>query len=152
MFRKMRRAKKQMSDPNVEALLIRGQDGVLGTIGDNGYPYTVVLNYVYYNDKIYFHCAKVGHKIDNIKRNDKVSFSVYDSVKVIGEELNTRYQSVTVFGKARVLDATYEVLMELIKKYSQIPIQMADQMIAKEIDITSIIEIDIEHITGKEGK
>ena len=40
-----------------------------GTIGTNGYPYTTPLNYVYYNDKIYFHSAKVGHKLSNIKEN-----------------------------------------------------------------------------------
>lgn len=148
----MRRANKQMSEREALALLIRGQEGVLATIGDFGYPYNVVVNYVYLNNKIYFHCAQVGHKIDSIKSNEKVSFLVYDQVEVIGEELNTKYQSVHVFGKAKVLDATHDVLLDLIKKYSNIDLIRANQMIEKEIDITSIVEIEIEHITGKVGK
>lgn len=152
MFRTMRRIKDQMDETKTLDLLKKGEVGVLGTIGANGYPYTIPLNYVVYNNKIYAHCAKDGHKIDNIINNGKISFSVYDHVEIIGEELNTRYQSVSVFGKAKVLDATHDVLYELIKKYSNIPKEQATRMIDKEIEVTSMIEIEIEHITGKEGK
>ena len=152
MFREIRRRDKQMSEEDTLALLIRGEEGILGTIGDNGYPYTVVVNYVFYNGKVYFHCAKVGQKIDNIKENEKVSFSVYDSVKVVGEELNTKYQSLTLFGRAKVIETSREILMELIKKYSDIPQEKANGMISKEIDITALVEIEIDHITGKIGK
>jgi len=152
MFKPMRRLDKQMSMVDTLSLLKRGQEGVLGTISENGYPYTVVVNYAYYNDKVYFHCAKNGHKLDNIIRNEKVSFSVYDNVKVLGNELNTLYQSVTLFGRAKIIDASTEILMELIKKYSELSIEKAQGMINKEINITAIVEIEIDHITGKLGK
>lgn len=152
MFKEMRRRDKLMSEKDTLALLIRGEEGILGTISDNGYPYTVVVNYVFYNGKIYFHCAKTGHKIDNIKKNEKVSFSVYDNVEVVGEELNTKYQSLTLFGRARVIDTSREILMELIKKYSDIPLEKANDMISEEINITALVEIEIDHITGKIGK
>jgi len=152
MFKEMRRRDKLMSEKDTLALLIRGEEGILGTISDNGYPYTVVVNYVFYNGKIYFHCAKTGHKIDNIKKNEKVSFSVYDNVEVVGEELNTKYQSLTLFGRARVINTSREILMELIKKYSDIPLEKANDMISEEINITALVEIEIDHITGKIGK
>jgi nitroimidazol reductase NimA-like FMN-containing flavoprotein (pyridoxamine 5'-phosphate oxidase superfamily) len=148
----MRRNDKLMSETETLSLLKNSQEGVLGTISENGYPYTVVVNYVYHNDKIYFHSAKTGHKIDNINFSDKVSFTVYTDVKVLGEELNTLYKSLTLFGKAKVVEATEEVLWELIKKYSKLSEDKAKQMIAKEIDITAVIEIEIEHLTGKYGK
>lgn len=148
----MRRIDKQLSLSDTYALLERGQEGVLGTISENGYPYTVVLNYVLFNNKVYFHCAKEGHKLDNIVHNNKVSFTVYDNVEIIGEELNTLYQSVTLVGRAKILDASYEVLMALINKYASISLEKADIMIKKEIDITTIVEIEIDHITGKMGK
>lgn len=151
MFRKMRRSDKEMSREMTLDLLVRGEDGVLGTISDNGYPYTVVVNYIYLNDKIYFHCAKTGHKIDNIKNNNKVSFTVYDNVEVVGEELTTKYQSLVVFGRAKVIDATKEVLLALINKYAEIDENKALKMIDKEIGITSIVEIEIDHLTGKIG-
>lgn len=148
----MRRNDKLMRETETLSLLKNSQEGVLGTISENGYPYTVVVNYVYHNDKIYFHSAKTGHKIDNINFSDKVSFTVYTDVKVLGEELNTLYKSLTLFGKAKVVEATEEVLWELIKKYSKLSEKKAKQMIAKEIDITAVIEIEIEHLTGKYGK
>ena len=151
-FRPMRRNDKLMSETETLSLLKNGQEGVLGTISENGYPYTVVVNYVYHNDKIYFHSAKTGHKIDNINFSDKVSFTVYTDVKVLGEELNTLYKSLTLFGKAKVVETTEEVLWELIKKYSKLSENKAKQMIPKEIDITAVIEIEIEHLIGKYGK
>jgi nitroimidazol reductase NimA-like FMN-containing flavoprotein (pyridoxamine 5'-phosphate oxidase superfamily) len=113
MFREMRRIKNQMSDEKAIDFLLKGQEGVLGTISsDNGYPYTVVVNYVFYNGKLYFHTAKTGHKVDNIINNNRVSFSVFGNVKVIEETFTTKYQSVTVFGKAKVIPSNREVLFE----------------------------------------
>ena len=151
-FRPMRRNDKLMSETETLSLLKNSQEGVLGTISENGYPYTVVVNYVYHNDKIYFHSAKTGHKIDNINFSDKVSFTVYTDVKVLGEELNTLYRCLTIFGRARVVETTEEVLWELIKKYSKLPEEKAKRMIAKEIGVTAVVEIEIEHLSGKFGK
>lgn len=151
MFRKMRRIDKQMTQADTLTLLESGREGILGTFGEDGYPYTVVVNYVYYQGKVYFHSAKTGHKIDNINHHHKVSFTVYDNVQVIGDELTTFYRSLTLFGKAKIVDTTEEVLMALINKYADIEDNLAKKMIAKEIDVTALIEIDIDHITGKIG-
>ncbi len=148
----MRRSDKLMAKADSLKLLERGREGVLATCGDDGYPYTTVVNYVYYKNKIYFHSAKAGYKIDNINKNPKVAFTVFDNVEVIGEDLNTLYQSVIVFGKAKVLNADKNVLMALINKYSALDIETAEKYIEREIDVTAIVEITIEHITGKIGK
>ena len=140
-----------MTSEDSIALLKRGREGILGTIGDQGYPYTVVVNYVYFQGKIYFHCAREGHKIDNINKYDKVSFSVYDHVEVVGEQLNTHYQSVLVFGKATVISPTAEILMALIRKYVDMDIEKATEYIKREISETAVVEIEIEHMTGKKG-
>lgn len=152
MFKDMRRSDKAMSREDTLALLIRGEEGVLGTISDNGYPYTTVVNYVFYDNKIYFHCARSGHKLDNIKTNNKVSFTVYDNVEIIGEELNTLYESLVIFGKAEVVDTTYEILTALANKYGSLEKQKLDEMIKKDFAYTAIVEITLEHITGKRGK
>ena len=47
MFRTMRRFKQQLPDAETEQILEEGKTGVLGVIGDDGYPYTVPLNYLY---------------------------------------------------------------------------------------------------------
>jgi len=151
MFRPLRRIDKQMPYEESVALLNRGREGILGTLGDHGYPYTVVVNYVYFQDKIYFHCAKEGHKIDNINNYNKVSFSVYDKVEIVGEQLNTHYQSILVFGKAKVIPATLEILLAIIHKYSDLELDKATKYIEKEIMDTAIVEIEIEYLSGKKG-
>ncbi|XFA98313.1 pyridoxamine 5'-phosphate oxidase family protein [Candidatus Izemoplasma sp. B36] len=151
MFRELRRKDKKMDTLTTMEILKNSDVGVLSTIGEDGYPYGVALNYIYYKDKIYFHCAKEGHKLDNIKYNDKVSFTVYKDVHVIGEALTTHYKSVVVFGKARMIESNEEILMLLINKYASIDSEIAKKMIEKEIKITGLVEIEIHHISGKIG-
>ena len=73
MFRAMRRAKQQLSEEECDRILTGASSGVLCVSGDGGYPYGVPISYAYDKAKkaIYFHCAKEGHKIDAIRRNDK---------------------------------------------------------------------------------
>jgi len=151
MFRELRREKNRMADASAIELLTNCQEGTLGTISvDNGYPYTVVVNYVYLNNKVYFHSAKEGHKIDNINNNTKVSFIVFDNVKVIQETFTTKYQSVTLFGRAKIIPSSKEVLFELIKKYSPDFLKEGKIYIDNSGETPVLIEVDIEHITGKE--
>src|SRR6056297_1130907 len=100
MFRKMRRNDKKMDQNKALEILKNGEYGVLSTIGKNEYCYGVPLNYVYENNSIYFHSAKEGHKIDNLKLHQKVSFCVVKNQKPIPEKLTTKYESIVVFGKA----------------------------------------------------
>ncbi|MCF7931266.1 MAG: pyridoxamine 5'-phosphate oxidase family protein [Acholeplasmataceae bacterium] len=151
LFKEMTRSKKQMNDQDALNLLINGRFGVLGTISDNGYPYTTPMNYVYFDNKIYFHSAKIGHKIDNINQNEKVSFTVIGEESIIEEELTSHYKSVTLFGRAKVIPGNKDILFSLVKKYAMKMFDESKQSIEEDYHHTSIIEITIEHMTGKES-
>ena len=74
MFRPMRRIKQQIPEEECIKILKEEPRGVLSVLGDDGYPYGVPIDH-YYDEKtgrIYFHCAKEGHKLDAIRRCDKV--------------------------------------------------------------------------------
>ena len=88
MFRETRRKKQVLSEQECADILARREWGVLGLHGDDGYPYTVPLNYVYYNGIIYFHSARTGHKIDAIDRDDKASFCVVDKSDLVPEKFH----------------------------------------------------------------
>lgn len=109
MFREMRRKKQQIPDNEAIAILENSKVGILAVNGDNGYPYTVPLNYMFYNGKIYFHGASEGHKFDSIKNNSKVSFCVISQDKIIPEKYTTAYESVVVFGNAKIMDDKEEI-------------------------------------------
>lgn len=155
MFREMRRIKQLLSKEETMEILKVCSSGILGVSGDNNYPYTVPVNYVLKEDKIYFHCAKEGHKIDSIKRNDKVTFCVIEKEEVIQDKFATDYRSVTIFGRARILTDDYEIryaLECLVEKYSPNYIQKGQIEIENGLNSVCVFEVKIEHMTGKAAK
>ncbi len=154
MFRKMRRNKQLLSIEDTITVLNRCTNGVLACLGDEEYPYAVPVSYVYFNDKIYLHSSKSGHKIDAIMKNPKVSFSVIDEDRIVSEEYTTYFRSVIAFGKARVIvggDEWLEGFKALVEKYSG---NLPEEAKHKEIvgcTQSYVIAIDVEHVTGKEA-
>ena len=69
MFQEMRRKRQALSQEEISDVLEKGTSGVLALSGVAGYPYAVPLSYVYDGEKIYFHCAKSGYKLDAIRGN-----------------------------------------------------------------------------------
>lgn len=153
MFREMRRFKQQLNEAETVEILKEGKTGILGVLGDDGYPYTVPVNYVYEDGKIYFHGAKSGHKQDAIAHCDKVSFCVIDKDDVVADELTTYFKSVIVFGRARVLETdeeTFHAAEVFGLKYNE-DRDRVDAEIRREWNALRCVEIVIEHMTGKEA-
>ena len=153
MFREMRRAKQVLSREDVAAVMDRCTNGVLACLGDGEYPYAVPLSFVYFNDKIYFHSAKAGHKIDAILKHPKVSFAVVDEDTVVSGEYTSYFRSVIAFGKARIVegDERLEAFRALVEKYSG---DQPGEAKAKAIEgciQACVVALDVEHITGKEA-
>lgn len=155
MFRPIRRVRQTLSTEETEAILHRGSFGTLAVAGNDGYPYAVPISYVYSEGRLYLHCAKSGHKLDAIRRCDKVSFCVVDQNTVVPDALTTHYRSAIVFGRARTLtDAQeiYSIMHTLSKKYAP---ALSDTRIHEATDsefpALCVIEICIEHMSGKEA-
>lgn len=151
MFKEMRKKDREVFGEDIEKILTNGEYGVLATVGENGYPYTVPLSYVYQDNSIYFHCAKEGHKLDNIEKNPKVSFCVVTDTEVLPGKFSTNYKSIIAFGEAKELtgDLKRDILFKFIEKYSQSFIEEGKRYIERAQDSAKIVEIKIEHITGK---
>lgn len=155
MFREMRRKNQLLPEEETLAILENCSYGVLALLGDEGYPYTVPLNYVYSDGKIYFHGAKSGHKVDAIKNCDKAGFCVVEKDTVAPEEYATHYTSVVAFGRIRILEEESEIrrsIEMLAAKHG--PGDKAKDMHAINAEFAALCmsELTIEHITGKEAK
>ena len=152
MFREMRRSDKIKTQEETIQILNECTNGTLSVIGDNGYPYGVPVSYVYKDNKIYFHCASVGHKLDAIKAEPKVSFTVVGADNIAPEKFTTMYKSVICFGKAAISESDEDKMAALNiirEKYSgDFPAEGA-AYIEKFWDKTTVVVIDIEHMTGK---
>ena len=154
MFREMRRKKNEISIDMAKQLLASSRRGVLAMNGDDGYPYAIPVNYLY-DDKaqrIYFHGAKIGHKVDALRACDKVCFTVYGNETVRTESWAPFMQSVVVFGRCHMMDAGSEAtrrLKQFAMKYYPSE-QLVDEEIAHAGKAVQVFEIEIEHMSGKE--
>ena len=155
MFREMRRKKQVLSNEENIEILQKGTSGVLALLGDNEYPYAVPISYVYENSKVYFHGAKAGHKIDAIRKCSKASFCVIAQDEIFPEEYTTYFRSVIAFGKIRILEDENEIREAIeklaIKYHPTDSIENRNQEIAREWKPLCMMELSVEHMTGKEA-
>lgn len=151
MFKEMKKNNRETSRDVIDKVLEKCEYGVLATVGEDGYPYSLPLNYVYVNGAIYFHSAKKGHKLDNIANNPKVSFSVVTDTDVIEDKFTTSFNSVVIFGKSEIVydEEKDMALLTVIKKFSKDYIEEGKLYIERAKDHCCVVKINITHITGK---
>jgi len=152
MFREIRLRDRAVNGEKAIEIITKGSYGVLSTIGEDGYPYGVPLNYTYYDNCICFHCAQEGLKLDNINFNNKVSFCVVTKSDVLGNEFDTDYESAIAFGKANVIADDSEkknILLSVLNKYSADYLKAGNNYMKKYWDETTVVKIKIEHLSGK---
>lgn len=155
MFKEMRRHKQLLNAEETAAVLNRGTSGVLALSGEDGYPYAVPLSYVFDGDKLYFHSAKSGHKLEALRRCPKASFCVIDQDQIVPEEYTTYFRSVIAFGTIRELEDEGEkraAIEKLARKYTpnDTPEGM-DAAIRRDWAPLCMLEMTIDHMTGKEA-
>lgn len=153
MFRVVRKKKNEISQDEAKNLLCSSRRGVLAVNGDDGYPYAIPINYLYdeENNKIIFHGAKAGHKVDSIKKNDKICFTVFGNETIMEENWAPYLQSVVVFGRCHLVENRDDTV-RLVKKFAfkYYPNEdMVNEEIANSGKGVQMFEIEIEHLSGK---
>lgn len=153
MFRELSRKNKELPTNLCIEILKTEKRGVLSVIGDNDYPYGMPMNH-FYNESdgnIYFHCGKAGHRLDSLKKHNKVSFCTYNKGYKNEGEWALNIESVIVFGKIDIIDdieKITEITTKLSHKFTQ-----NDEYIKKEIELyaseTILLQLTPEHICGK---
>ncbi|MCO7175743.1 pyridoxamine 5'-phosphate oxidase family protein [Sporolactobacillus kofuensis] len=120
----MRRADKLCTDQEkIDNFLSHAQVGFLG-LNDEEYPYVVPLNFVWYQNKIYFHGADEGKKVDLMRMSSNACFTVCTEYGIMAGSVpahtSTAYLSVMIFGKATRLtdlDEARDAMQKLLDKY-----------------------------------
>lgn len=151
MFRPMRRHRQQLPEEECRAILRDEPRGVLALLGDNGYPYTVPMDFVLDGECIYFHSALEGHKLDAVKAYDKASFCVIDKGERPDDDWAYYFRSVIAFGRVSVLtdpDEKAEKLRLLGSKYFPTFDEVEREMNGSA-SRAAVIRLRIEHLSGK---
>lgn len=147
----IRRAEYAASESQAKEIIEKGDYGILSTTSVDGYPYGVPMSYWYKDDAIYFHCAKEGHKLDNIKADNRVSFCVVGRNEVLPGDFTANYESAVAFGKAYEVTGSEkeEAMMEMVKKFSPEYMEQGKEGIKRADAKMSVYKIVVELVTGK---
>ncbi|MBN7771942.1 pyridoxamine 5'-phosphate oxidase family protein [Clostridium aminobutyricum] len=154
MFREMRRSDKMLTNEEMTDIMNTAEYGILSTVGEDGVPYGVPVNFIFDGGNIYFHSALTGHKLDNIQSNNKVSFCVVKDVELIPDDFNTKFKSVIAFGDIKEVAAErkQEIYVLILKKFSNDYMEAGMEYIKKAGEQAKVYEIEVKHITAKGKK
>ena len=152
------RTKKQlMNEKRTAALLERAKVGHLATVGPDGAPYVVPVQFAINGETLYFHSAAEGQKLENLLRDARICFEVYEDFGLsyaldceYACAVNTKYESAVIFGKARLVEKQEEkerALRYIVRKYAP---EIADKPFLRQIYLrTAVVAVEIESCTGK---
>jgi len=153
MFRELVRQNKKLTMEDCVSVLESETRGVLSVQGDDGYPYGMPMNHFYNAEDgcIYFHCGKVGHRLDALRRCDKVSFCVYDQGYRNEGEWAYNVKSVIAFGRMELIEDMEQIVR--ITRLLSLKFIQDEEHIRREIEQsahrTLLMKLVPEHICGK---
>ena len=155
MFREMRRFKQQTTTEECKKVLKEEKRAAFSVIGDDGYPYTIPINFYYdeTDNNIYFHGAKEGHKVDAMNRCDKICLTVWNQGFKKEGHWEWNPTSVVVFGKVKPVtekNIFENRLRKLAAKYYPTTDEIEKEMVSIKWDAEAAEKGGFEHFMMKE--
>lgn len=150
----MRRKDRELSVDIAREIIDKAEFGVLATVNEDGTPYCIPLSIARDGgqDVIYFHCAREGQKIENMRRNPKVCMSFVGNTAIPDGKFTTLYESAVIYGEAtEVLTDEEKIhgLRLICEKYTPDNMADFDNAIGRSLARTAVWKVTIAQITGK---
>jgi nitroimidazol reductase NimA-like FMN-containing flavoprotein (pyridoxamine 5'-phosphate oxidase superfamily) len=140
------------SRQEMETLLREETVGYLGlSVADE--PYVVPLNYGYVDGRILFHCAMTGKKLDCLKQNQRVCFTVGRQSGEVrrhaqGGACHVDSDSVICHGRARIVD-DLEERREVLNTFNRCFRPDADDITLEAAEGCCAVVIEVSEMTGR---
>ena len=143
------------SREEMEKMLQEEELGYLG-LSLEGRPYVVPLNYSYTDGKILFHCGLKGKKLDAIKANPFVCFTVARQPGRVrehpgGDPCHVDSDSVICHGRARMLD-DLEGRKVALNDFNRRFRPAAPDVPLERVKNCGMVEITIAEMTGRQER
>jgi nitroimidazol reductase NimA-like FMN-containing flavoprotein (pyridoxamine 5'-phosphate oxidase superfamily) len=151
----MRRKDRQISEDESNKIIDAASFGVMATVDCDGAPYAVPLNFVREGDRLFFHGAMEGHKVDNLKARPQVCVTFVGNVSFPEKNFTTVFESVILFGQAVEISDEQEkthALKLICERFIPQNMNAFDDTINRQLKMTSVWKIKIETVTGKQRK
>lgn len=155
----MRRTDREITDKEqLQQILKNGKFAAIAMSVDND-PYLVTLSYGYdaANRRFYFHTAEDGQKIEYLRRNPRVCLMVVEDGGYLQGECAHVYRSVVVRGRMAFVEDEaeknrgFDVLLNQLERDPEIMRATIAQR-PKRVAQTRILRLDVEEMSGKEGR
>jgi len=139
----------------MEHLLREENVGYLGLAVD-GQPYVVPLNYAYLDGRILFHCALTGRKLDAIRANPHVCFTVGRQSGQVQRHRNSdpchlESDSVICTGVARIVEDLQE-RRRVLDTFNHFFRPEAEPISLEEAAGCCAVEIVLSEMTGRQER
>ena len=154
-MRNMRRKDRELPGELALAIVDRCAHSVMATVNPDGTPYCVPLSFAREGEWLYFHSAQEGHKIDNLRRQNRVCISCVGETKAIPGAFSIEYESAIINGTASDITEQEEKIHALAlisRRYASENIAAFDDYVQKSINRTAVWKIHIDEISGKGNK
>jgi uncharacterized protein len=152
----MRRNEREISDiQEIEEIISKAETCRIA-FADNNMPYIVALNFGYSKEsgnKLFFHCAKEGKKLDMIRKNNFVCFQMdiehqlYTGIN--GCDWGMKYRSVLGFGNISVVTGIKERKAGLDCIMSHYGGKNDYSYDDRVLNRTNVLCLEIKEMTGK---
>lgn len=172
----MRRKDRKMSEEFARGIIDKSRYGILSMV-DSDEPYGLPLSIVRDGDRLYFHSAKEGRKVEVLKENSKVSVVFVGEVEVpenfskdeldeiaadsskavllISSVFTTQFESTLVRGQVNLvedLDEKIKAMRIICEKYTPSKMEYFDMAIEAGLGRTNVYRVEIEDMTAKRKK
>jgi nitroimidazol reductase NimA-like FMN-containing flavoprotein (pyridoxamine 5'-phosphate oxidase superfamily) len=142
----------------METVLREQRFGFLGLAADSE-PYVVPLNYGYVAGKVLFHCALEGRKLDMLRADQQVCFTVASQVGPVerhpsDDPCHGNFDSIICFGEARIVEELEE-RRQLLDQFNRCLLPGAEGITTEDAAKCYAVEIVISRMTCRreqEGK
>jgi nitroimidazol reductase NimA-like FMN-containing flavoprotein (pyridoxamine 5'-phosphate oxidase superfamily) len=139
----------------MEKILEEETFGFLGLTVD-GEPYVVPLNHAYVEGRILFHCALTGKKLDHLKQNPRVCFTVGRQSGEVrrhgeGDPCHVDNDSVICYGHARIIEDLVE-RKQVLDAFNRCFVPDAKGISLEATAKCCAVEIRIEEMTGRQER
>lgn len=143
---KNRRPKQMISLKRSEEIIKEAAYGIL-SFTYAGVPYSVGINHVYHEGKIYFHSAKTGFKLNGV--HVPVSYLVISDLGINEAKATHNHESVMIQGTMSLVEEETEKLA-VLKQLMAEKAPTNDKVISKSmVQGVAIGKIDIHYLHGK---
>jgi nitroimidazol reductase NimA-like FMN-containing flavoprotein (pyridoxamine 5'-phosphate oxidase superfamily) len=150
----LRRKDKEITDLSELKRILKSTKYVTIALSMDNQPYLVSLSHGYDETRscLYFHCARLGKKIDWINSNNIVWGQALEDQGYAEGECDHMFASVHFKGRITFVEDIKEKLMAIefmIRQLNKSPQVMIAKLQSERLEAINIGRIDIEEMTGK---